>query len=498
MRAAGVAVFALLLTGHVGSPYVFFSGKAGPYDVGVVVRPPEVVPGVARVTVRADVDVRRVGIRPIFWRAGSRGAPSADETRRLEGSGGTFEGSLWLMTRGAYSVDVIVEGARGTASVQVPVASVATGRLAMGPGLGAILVFLGLLLCAGLVNIVYKSAGESLVDVGGTLERARASSARRVAALSVPIIALILFGGARWWRAVDQDYRRTIYRPSPLRVDIADGTMRVATSDTVWRPPRRPAALMTDHGKLMHLFLVRAQDATAFAHLHPVPLDSSLIPEMATRIPPLPAGDYHVFGDVVHETGFERTLVANVTLDGTGGRARGWTPADRDDAWHVGEASRTRQTRLADGSIMEIAMDPNGVTYAGRELAIRVRVRDSAGRSLALEPYLGMRAHAVVMRLDGAVYVHLHPMGTVTPAAQAAFAARDRGDTTETGALRPDEHALHAVSAETVPARDTGAVEFPYAFPRAGAYRLFVQVSHGGRILTGAFAVPVADSAETP
>src|SRR4051794_30860169 len=107
-RAVGAAMFAVVLAAHVGSPDVFFSGKAGAYDVRVVVRPPQVVPGVARVPVHASTDANSVRIRPVFWRAGSRGAPTADETRRVAGEPATFEGSLWLMASGAYTVEVIV------------------------------------------------------------------------------------------------------------------------------------------------------------------------------------------------------------------------------------------------------------------------------------------------------------------------------------------------------------------------------------------------------
>ena len=108
-----------------------------------------------------------------------------------------------------------------------------------------------------------------------------------------------------------------------------------------------------------------------------------------------------------------------------------------------------------------------------------------------LEPYLGMPAHGVVTRVDGQVYVHLHPMGTVTTAAQDAFRARDRGDTTADGRLRLQDHGVHTMTSRLDSA---STIEFPYAFPRAGDYRLFVQVKRAGRILTGAFAIAVVDS----
>ena len=485
-----VVVIAAITTAHVGSPDVFFRGNAGPYDVRVVVRPPQVVPGIARVTVRAPVEVQRVAIRPVYWRAGSKGAPSADETTRLEGEsgGGTFVGSLWLMARGAYSVDVALEGNRGDGRVLVPVTAVATGQLRMGAGMGALLLMLGAVLVAGLVNIVYKGAGESLLGASEQMNPARRRHARRVAAASVPVIALGLLGGARWWNAVDRDYERSLYRPSPLAVSLSGNLLRVQASDTLWQPPGRPSAIVPDHGKLMHLFVIRADDATAFAHLHPQAIDSGASPAFLTRLPALPRGRYRLYGDVVHETGFERTLVGAITIDGTG---PGGSLPDPDDAWFVGDAARTGAAALADGSTMSLRLLPAGTVRAGEEVTIAVAVRDASGAPALLEPYLGMPAHGVVARLDGEVYVHLHPMGTVTTAAQDAFRARDRGDTTDSGRLRLQDHGTHQMSR----ADPATTVEFPYAFPRPGDYRLFVQVKRRGRILTGAFAIPVADSA---
>jgi hypothetical protein len=494
-RVASVALLATLVSAHIGSPDVFFAGRAGPYDVRVTIRPPQVVPGVARVTVRAPADAQRVSIRPVYWRAGSKGAPSADETQRLvgdAGAGGTFEGSLWLMARGAYTVDVIVEGARGKANVLVPIASVATGRLEMSPALAVLLGVFGAVLVAGLVTIVYKGAGEALVRSGDEFDGTRRRSAQRVAAIAVPVLVLAVVGGARWWNAVDRDYERTIYRPSPLAIDLQADRLQLQARDTIRLPGGRVARLIPDHGKLMHLFLVRADDTRGFAHLHPTAIDTAANPVFATRIPPLPRGTYHVFGDVVHETGFERTLVGSIEITEPSAATR---LADPDDAWFAGTLSSATSVTLADGSTMHLEVAPEVPIVAGAERTLRVTVRDAKGRPASLQPYLGMPAHGVVVRDDGSVYVHLHPMGTITKAAQDAFLARDRGDTTTGGLLRLDDDAH--VAHQTSPAADStsSAPEFPYAFPRAGGYRLFVQVRQNGRVLTGAFALQVAEPA---
>ena len=62
---------------------------------------------------------------------------------------------------------------------------------------------------------------------------------------------------------------------------------------------------------------------------------------------------------------------------------------------------------------------------SGREMSLAFAVRDAAGGPVSLEPYMGMGAHAVVLaRDDGSVFVHLHPMGTVSMASMALLPPR--------------------------------------------------------------------------
>jgi hypothetical protein len=235
----------------------------------------------------------------------------------------------------------------------------------------------------------------------------------------------------------------------------------------------------------MHLFLIR-DDMGAFAHLHPATVDSVSFP---SSLPPLPPGRYRVFADVVVESGYAQTLVTSVLI---GPPATGEADArlsDADDSWFAGPvAANGSSTTLADGSVMTLRRGPAPVV-AGREAGLRFEVRNADGTPSTLEPYMGMAGHAVVARDDGLVFVHLHPSGTISMASQMTFAMRQPGDSVK-GRLGQRLNAIEH-SAMSAGAPVAGSVAFPYAFPKPGKYRIWVQVKKNGRILTGAFDVRV-------
>jgi hypothetical protein len=495
LRASGLALSLIAFAptvsdAHVGSPDVIFDGKAGPYDVRVIVRVPMVVPGLADVAVRVlSGDVQRVLIRPVFWRAGVAGSPSPDAAKPIAGASRLYAGHLWLMARGAYSVYVTVEGTKGAGTVSVPVMSVATGRLRMSAGLRAFLVTLGILLAAGLITIVYAGAGESVVEAGETLDRRRRRRARMIALVAAPIVALALFGGAKWWRSVDRLYQTRMYRPLATRASITrEGerpVLRFAVVDSSGRAMTLDP-LVPDHGKLMHLFVIDSATMTSFAHLHPLFNDTATF---ATAVPPLPPGAYRLFGDVTFETGQTRTLTGTVTLTHDDSVLASSVRADSDNAWiNSAGVKRAAGTATVDTLGNEMTMEwlaDSTPIRANQETTLRFQVRDKGGAHASLEPYLGMAAHAAIARTDGSVFIHLHPAGTISLAAQQVFELRDRGDTTSKGRLRITSDTMrHAMPI-------SGELSFPYIFPRAGQYRIWVQVRHAGRVLTGVFDLVV-------
>lgn len=431
------------LQAHVGSPNVFFDGQAGPHAVRVIVRPPEVVPGVAEITVRLkEGTAETVTVQPVYYRTGIEGAPPADVASPVPGAPGLYAAQLWLMTQGSYTVRVQV----GDGVALVPVVTAPTRLKGMQRGMGVMLAALGIFLFAGAVTIVGAAVRESVLAPGEAPDDRRQLRARVVAVLAGVLLALVLIGGKSWWDSVEAEERESLYRPFEVEASVRGRVLALNIRDTrsrEWTP------LIPDHGKLMHLFLVREPGLDAFAHLHPVPKGSQERFEVA--LPALPAGRYRVYGDVVHETGFPQTLTDVVEIP-----AIPEGPAtDPDDSWHLEGSGGLRwlETPLV----------------AGREVDLRFEAK------VPLEPYMGMMGHAVITRPDGEVFVHLHPVGSFSMASQQAFERK-------LGVAAAHAHHGHHPSS---------VVSFPYEFPRPGRYRIWVQVKSGGKIVTGAFDAEV-------
>jgi hypothetical protein len=384
------------------------------------------------------------------------------------------------MDFGSYSVHVTVDGAAGEGTLIVPVPALATETLAMGTAMKIGLGGLGLFLLIGALTIVGAAAREASLAPGVAPDARRLRRARVAQGVAVPLLGLAVLGGGRWWGAEEAAYEGNLYTAPRSEAGVVelDGerVLTLTVTDEAWQ---RYSPLIPDHGKLMHMFLVREPELDAFAHVHPERVDST---RFHLVLPPLPAGSYRLYADVVHESGFPQTFVQRVVLPAPGGGPP--SPAvDPDDSWRLGAGAE-----LEDGSTMAWERD---ALAAGRETTLRFRVAAPDGAPAALEPYMGMMSHAAVAKDDGSVFVHLHPSGSASMVAQQLFDQRVRGDTARDAEGRlvvreAADHALHAPGAEP------GVVSFPYEFPQPGRYRIWVQVKREGRVLTGVFDADVA------
>jgi len=484
-----VAAIALVSSAHIGSPDVWFDGLVGPYKVLVHVQAPPVVPGIAIINVRpAEPGVTRVTAFVNKFDA-TGGTPPPDVAQAVTDSPGWYRTQLWVMSPGSNSVTVSVTGARGDGTVVVPLVALPGRRLQFNGALAVLLAGAGIVLALGLFTIVGAAVRESVLPPGAEPDAPRRRRARFAMARAVGVAAIAITGAGAWWRAEDADFARNLFRPLPIRttidtvggarlhVTIADSVW-VHRNDVAWLRARRLAGLtelIEDHGKLVHLFLISTDGHSGFAHLHPSTTDSVTF---TSPLPSLPAGTYSVFADIVHASGLTQTLTSKVSLPARvqpGPDA----PLDVDDSWAVGRSpsgsSDSTRSVLDDGTVLTWHRNPAPLV-AGDEAGLRFSAAPPAGDTALLEPFLGMAGHAVVVKDDGSVFIHLHPLGTISLAAQAKLAQST-----------PNAMA-HAMSV-TPGAADS--LYFPYAFPQPGKYTVWVQVKRRGRILTGSFSADV-------
>ena len=136
---------------------------------------------------------------------------------------------------------------------------------------------------------------------------------------------------------------------------------------------------------------------------------------------------------------------------------------------------------------------------AGTAELFRFTLLDRGGQPANdMQPYLGMAGHAAFVKTDGSVFAHTHPDGSAAmPAMMLANAST--GGAGLSGDAMTDMNASANTGMGGVDAGEPGRspqpldpiVEFPYGFPAAGRYRIFIQMKHGSTVETGVFDAEV-------
>lgn len=452
-----VAVMQAPVRAHVGSPDVFLEAQAGPYRLLVTVRPPLAIPGVADVEVlTTSDDVREVHIVPLpLAGQGAKFAPVPDRAVRSADDSKLFTGHLWLMSAGAWQVRVTVSGEKGDGTLSVPVPTLPQQTLSMTPALRATLFVFMFLLAAGMVAIVSAMAREARLGAGEEFDARARRRGRIVGAIATVVVTVILYLGNLWWSVEATAYDRYIYKPLAATTTVAGSTLNLSLSDPGWIGSRRMDDFIPDHGHLMHLFVL-SPALDRLWHLHP---NQERTGAFEQSLPPMPAGEYELFADVVHATGVAETVTGQFTSRGIEGTAL----TGDDSAWTASDNSTTKIVWLrGDAPLVTKKLTP--FTFA---------VQDTNGDPVTdLELYMGMPGHAVFVRRDRQVFAHVHPSGSAPMA--ALNLAMPGGN----------PHAQHAAATPST-------ITFPYGFPEPGQYRIFVQVKRAGAVVTGAFDADV-------
>lgn len=466
IRTLAFFLFTAPLLAHVGSPDIFYDGKAGPYAVSISIRPPAVIPGVAEVEIRVAAnnvdDIHAVRVVPLpLTGIGAEHPPTADLATRSKEDPHYFTASVWLMAFGSYQVRFEIEGAQGTGRIAVPVPAIASQVKKMDRPIGIALAAILILLVAGIVAIAGAAIREGGLEPGQIPSPNLLRKSRAVMAVATLALATLIFFGFRWWSSDEATYLEHVYKPLTIAPTLQGAHLNLALSDPGWFRFRKTDDFIPDHGHLMHLFLIRMPAMDRMFHLHPDAQPDGF----ALSLPSIPAGRYKLFADVVHANGFPETLVAEMDLPGVAGRDL----SGDDSAGTAPPVSSTERmvSPLRDGYRM-VWQRPTAPLKSRQLTHFIFRVEDAAGNAATdMQLYMGMPGHAEFMSTDASVFAHVHPDGSVPMAALMLTRV-------------PMQHATGDIPA---------AVSFPYGFPKPGHYRIFVQMKRAGIPETGIFDV---------
>jgi hypothetical protein len=478
-----VLLFALPAYAHVGSKDVYETIDAGPYKLFVTVRMPSVIPGIATIEVRASgaqADNILITPMPLTGEA-SKHPPTPDAMKRSGDDPNFYTGSLWLMAGGSWQVRFQVAGSAGNATASVPVAAMPLAVLRMNRPLGILLGVLGLALALGFAGIVGAAVRESSLEAGTTPAPDRRASALYATAGAFVFIVVAIVLGNHWWNKEAAGYASDLYHPLAMHPSLNGNTLDLIVMDDRSDKDSEPTKLhldnlLLDHGKIMHLYAIREPEMDAAFHLHPLAAGKG---DLRTTLPAMPAGTYNLYADIVFRSGFPETLTSTITIPP--GASTAVLATDDASAFPapISHGDLGNSYKLPDGYTM--VWDRPAALTANAATMFRFRLLDSSGQPAGdVVPYLGMAGHAAFVKTDGTVFAHTHPDGS------AAMPAMMIANGEAPGAM--DSMAdMPGMAMEKIPP----VVEFPYGFPSAGRYRIFVQMKHGGTVETGVFDAEV-------
>jgi hypothetical protein len=519
---------------HVGNPDVYFQGAAGPYHLIVTVRTPQMIPGVASVEVlSATPGITKISVVPTYIVGpGAKYPPEGDVLIQGKDDPQYFSGKIWLMESGSWQVRLKVEGAHGPGELAVPVPAAARQTLPMDRGLGVLLLALLALLVAAFIAIMGAATREAAVAPGESVPPRNRRRARIAMGVATAIVLLLLFGGNAWWDSEALASARSMIYAAPamhvslvlyppevpgIKFDPGPYKLRLEVAKSPWHSAR-PETVMTqiipDHGHLMHVFLIREPGLDVFYHLHPTlvatPADKADVVGDTFEVPltNMPGGKYQVYADIVRESGFPDTMTAEFSVPFTFGPV-----LKGDDSSAIafpvddGQVSGDAMPRPVDGPDGPVSTLSDGYKMvwvrgtaplvANQFVWLKFRLEDPQGKPVTDgEPYMGMAGHAEIVSEDRSVFAHIHPDGSPAMAAVEmanATTKKPSGTAAMPGGMDPNMK----MPMDVMTGKPSAEVSFPYGFPKAGRYRLFVQMKRGGVIETGVFDTDVVAATAT-
>jgi hypothetical protein len=544
-----------LVYAHVGNSNTTLEGMAGPYHVLVNIKSPDVIPGLATLTIfTSNQPGVKVYARPIYFYSGEDGAPGFDLLHPISNSPGQFTGDVWLMNDGSASIEITIKGPQGEGKMIVPVVAVSITTQKMPPATQYMLIGLGILLFILMITIVGASVSDGITKAGETVP-AGSRRAKRIGFVVATLLCTVLvYGGNRWWTSVAKKTSEYVFKPMHAKYQLSEengvSTLHFTIDSAGSQRSKWLPYIIPDHGKIMHFFVVSLPKMDVFAHLHPVregPIN------FAVNLPPLPKGKYLAFADIVYNSGFTETIKDTIDITHASNNNSSDFSLDSDDAFDFSQPLPAVNTSLSINNNTtfgkhtgEISTSKDGTIimfdnskkkekhYFNNELnSLEFSLWDANHKPLIPDLYMGMKGHLMIVRIDGLVFSHVHPVGTYSMAAQTSL--MDRINLSESMYKDPDgakfrdsvdqvikmlqampeaQREDYLMKEMEMPAMDSAnmnmnnhnmqgmnmggmsmhakmnadnTVRFPYTFPTPGRYRIWVEMKKDGKVYTGVF-----------
>ena len=153
--------------------------------------------------------------------------------------------------------------------------------------------------------IVGASVREAQLEPGVEPTDNRKRRARLVMMAAFLFVVGVVWLGDRWWKSEAADYGAYIYKPLQMQATLDGGNyLTLKLSDPGWIKSRRIDDFVADHNHLMHLYAIRQPGLDVVYHLHPELGEPGVFKH---ALPAMPAGEYRLYADVVHQSGLPET-----------------------------------------------------------------------------------------------------------------------------------------------------------------------------------------------
>jgi hypothetical protein len=232
------------------------------------------------------------------------------------------------------------------------------------------------------------------------------------------------------------------YRLETLSATLSTGQQAEFRFRIVGPETRSVTRFARTHEKDLHLIVVR-RDLSGFQHVHPT-MAADGVWSMPLAVPA--AGQYRVFADF-QPAEHPEPLTLGTDVPAPGDFQPAALPA----------ASRT-------ATVEGYTVTLDGDLVPGTDSKLTLSVSKDGRPVTDLQPYLGAYGHLVALRDGDLAYLHVHPDGApgdgrTTPGPQISFFAE---------------------------------------VPSTGAYRLYLDFQHGGRVRTAEFTATAGPAAPSP